>query len=239
MENDGGQMTEARRYRSKAARGAVRFWWQAFALLGLTLLLWCQVPVSAVLHEPHTPAPLPAPRASYVALAPGEAAQALAGMRSSWATAESEGRTHLDMGMFDLMSAEAGPPAFLDRGARYPGVWRPAEVVPLEQQMPVIGVPSQALAAGRPLVPQQGLNVAYSQSLAAAAFSFVPPDGVLPERRGECRFYLETDDDGAAVHVLLLSPASASSAVLGRALQRGRAESAARGVVSLMWSFPK
>jgi hypothetical protein len=234
---------QTQRYRAKPARHPARFWWQVAVLLGATALLCWQVPRNAVLYAPRVFVPFPEPRAAYVVLAPAEAAKALAGMRASWRVAEADGRgaNELDMGMFDLREDPA-PPAFLEQGAFYPGVWRPAAVEPLAQAMPPIGVPSLALAplaSGGPPAPQQGVETVCGPALVRAAFVFAPPEGPLPERSGECRFYLETDDGGAVVHLLLLSPASASSSVLERAIARGKARGAACGIVNLMWSFPK
>lgn len=229
-------------YRAKAARQPFRFWWQAFVLLGLILLMWGQLPVTAVLYETRVLAPMPEPRASYVVLEPAEAAKALAGMRSSWTVADGEGvgGTGLDMGAFDLPE-EPQPPAFLEQGRRYPGAWHPAPVEPLPQRMPAIGVPDEPAAprSGTVLVSPQGLQPHLSKALEAVDFAFTLRDETLLARTGECRFYLETDDDGTVSHVLLLSSASESTAVLARALGQGRARGAARGIITIMWSFAK
>ncbi|MDR2850218.1 MAG: hypothetical protein LBW77_06735 [Verrucomicrobiota bacterium] len=220
----------------KTARRPILFWWQSVALLGVTALLWWQVPYRAVWSGPRAIEPFPEPHASYVLLAPGEAAQALANMRASWMVTGADGGApgDLDLGMFDLRE-EPAPPAFLEQGARYPGVWQPAAVEPLPLALPDIRGPSAEPVAEPAPVPQRGLRSVCSRALVDAAFAFDPPGEALPERSGECRFYLETDDDGSVAHLLLLSPAGASSAVWERAVGRGKARGAARGTVTVMW----
>ena len=90
-----------KRFRARAARRPLRFWWQPFALLGVTVLLWSHLPVNAVLFEPRVLAPPPEPRAAYVVLAPEEAAQALANMRASWGTSGSA--ADIELGVFDVL----------------------------------------------------------------------------------------------------------------------------------------
>ena len=233
----------AQRYRARGARRSGRFWWQPLALTGLIVPLWGALFSEARLNGARAFPPPPEPRAAYVVMAPGEAAKALAGMRAAWRVTEGERRTtQLDMGMFDLRD-EPAPPAFLEQGAIYPGVWRPAEILQIPPHMPDISVSalSGAEAGALPVPARQrrGLVAAYSKSLEDAGFSAAFPDAGLPELAGECRFHIETDEAGAVAHVLLLSPASAASGILERALARGNAKGAARGVVTLLWSFPK
>ena len=234
----------APRYRARGSRRAARFWWQPLALAGLMVSLWGALFGEARLLGARAFPPVSEPRAAYVVLTPAEAAKALAGMRSSWRGEEGDGRvTQLDMGMFDLRD-EPQPPVFLEQGARYPGVWRSAEVAPLPLHVPDISVSALAGAGagGSPMPlaePRRGIVSAPSKSLEDAGFSFALPTAPLPERAGECRFYVETDEVGAVAHLLLLSPAAAASDVLERALARGKARGAARGIVTLQWSFPK
>lgn len=231
----------AQRYRARAARRPFLFWWQAFFLLGVVLLLWSQLPVTAVLYETRVFAPLPAARASYVVLTPAYAAQALARTRTSWAAgAQGKVAAEIELGAVDLRE-ELKPPAFLEQGARYPGAWLPAEVEPLPQPLPDLGVstvPAAPAAVRWPAEPQ-GVRPVVDRALAAADFTFPLPAGPLPERTGACRFYLETEADGSVAHLLLLSPWNGSATVLEQALARGRARGAARGFVELSWSFPK
>ena len=232
----------AQRYRAKAARRPFLFWWQAFFLLSLVILLWSQLPVTAVLYETRVFAPLPAARASYVVLTPAYAAQALARTRTSWTADGTQGKvaSEIELGAVDLRE-ELKPPSFLEQGARYPGVWLPAEVEPLPQPLPDIGVSSvpAAPAAVRWPAEPQGVRPVLDRALAAAAFTFPLPAGPLPERTGACRFYLETDADGSVAHLLLLSPWNGSATVLEQALARGRARGAVRGFVEFFWSFSK
>ena len=225
-----------KRFRARAARRPLRFWWQPFALLGVTVLLWSHLPVNAVLFEPRVLAPPPEPRAAYVVLAPEEAAQALANMRASWRTSGSA--ADIELGVFDVLE-EQNPPAFLEQGARYPGVWQPATIEPLDQVLPEIAVsafPEDPFAHPLPTA-RNGVVAVVSGTLRNADFSFVPPSGPLPVRSGECRFFVETDAAGAVTHVLLLTPANEATAALERALQRGTAHGEAHGLVTLTWRF--
>ncbi len=230
---------DGERFRARAAPHPLRFWWQAFALLGLTVLMWSHLPVNAVLFEPRMFAPFPEPRAAYVLLAQEEAVQALANMRASWGTAgASASAADMELGLFDVID-ERKPPIFLEQGARFPGVWQPADVEPLEQALPDIdgaALPDDPFV--RPLpAARTGVLAVVSGALRDAGFSFVPPSGPFPARSGECRFFLETDAAGTVSHLLLLTPASESTAVLERAVQRGAARCAAQGHVTLTWRF--
>lgn len=225
-----------KRFRARAARRPLRFWWQPFALLGVTVLLWSHLPVNAVLFEPRVLAPTPEPRTAYVLLAPEEAEQALANMRASWVTSGTA--ADIELGVFDVLE-EQNPPTFLEQGARYPGVWQPAMIEPLAQALPDIdaaALPEDPFA--RPLPDARtGVVAVVSGTLRNADFSFVPPSGPLPVRSGECRFFVETDAAGAVTHVLLLTSANEATAALERALQRGTAHGEARGLVTLTWRF--
>ncbi len=230
------------RYRAKAARRPLLFWWQAFFLLGVVVVLWSQLPVSAVLYEARVFAPLPGARASYVLLTSADAAQALAKMRAAWtiAGAEGKGASDMELGSIDLNDA-LGPPSLLEQGVRYPGFWSPAPVDPLPQRLPVISVSSVSDRSATVVWPAEpkGVCPVVGPALNAAAFTFPLPVGPLPERIGFCRFYLETDVDGSVAHLLLLSQWTGAASVFEQALLRGHARCAARGFVDLFWSFPK
>ena len=237
---DGGQ--NAGRYRAKAARRPVLFWWQAFLLLGVAVLLWCQLPMTAVFYEPRVFPPLPAAHAAYVTLDPAYAAQTVRKTVMAWTlggTAEKRAAGS-DFGLDELNDA-LQPPGFLDQGVRYPGVWRPAEVNPLAQRLGEVEVPS---AGGPPTAaplpaPPQGVRVVPDAALAAVAFTAVPQKAALSGREGHGRFYVETGADGAVEHVLVFSPKTDAVAALERALLRGRATGAARGFVDVYWKLQK
>jgi hypothetical protein len=237
--NDTAQ--SGKRYRARAARRPFLFWWQAFLLLAGIIFLWSQLPVAAVLFEARGVPPLAEPRAAYVTLEPAFAAQVFKKTMMAWTLGSKGG--DLSPGM-DAALAELDhtlrPPEFLEQGARYPGVWQPSAVEPLAQRLPEMQVPLAGDApAGGLAPPPQGLRAVPDQALAAAAFSFPVPTGRLPERSGLCRFYLETDADGAVAHLLLLSPRTEAVAVFERALSRGQARGAARGFVDLIWNTSK
>ena len=231
------------RYRAKAARRPILFWWQAFLLLGVVILLWSQLPMSAVLYEARVFAPLPDARASYVLLDPAYALQALKRMRTSWTAEgrpEGKGDDEMQLEAVDLNDALPSP-SFLEQGAVYPGRWQPAAVSPLPQPLPDLRIASAADASDvvRLRKATLGIRPSLDASLVAAGFKFPLPSGALPERTGSCRFYLETEVDGSVIHLLLLSPWGKSAAVFEQALLRGQAKGAVRGFVSFSWSLAK
>ena len=232
----------AGRYRAKAARRPVLFWWQAFLLLGVAVLLWCQLPMTAVFYEPRVFTPLPSAHAAYVTLDPAYAAQTVRRTVMAWTLGGAAGKRAAgsDFGLDELSDA-LQPPGFLDQGVRYPGVWRPAEVQPLAQRLGEVGAPSAVGApAAAPLpAPPQGVRVVPDAALAAMGFTAVPQKAALSEGEGHGRFYVETGTDGAVEHVLLFSPRTETVAALERALLRGRATGAARGFVDVYWKFQK
>ena len=232
----------AGRYRAKAARRPVLFWWQAFLLLGVAVLLWCQLPMTAVFYEPRVFTPLPSAHAAYVTLDPAYAAQTVRRTVMAWTLGGAAGKRAAgsDFGLDELSDA-LQPPGFLDQGVRYPGVWRPSEVNPLEQRLGGVDAPS-AVGAPRaaPLpAPPQGVRVVPDAALAAMGFTAVPQKAALSEGEGHGRFYVETGADGAVEHVLLFSLRTETVAALERALLRGRATGAVRGFVDVYWKFQK
>jgi hypothetical protein len=232
-----------RRYRAKAARRPVLFWWQAFLLLGVVLLLWSQLPLTAVLFEARVIPPLPEAHAAYVTLDPAYAAQAFKKSLTDWTLSGTGDKLApgLDIGGMDLGSA-LQPPEYLEQGARYPGVWQPAAVEPLAQRLPDdLRLPSEGKAPEALRQPEllPGVRTVLAKELEAARFTFPAEADAPPERSGFCRFYLETGADGAVEHVLLLTARSLGASVFERLLLRGHASGAARGFVELTWSFPK
>lgn len=230
------------RYRARAARRPVLFWWQAFFLLGVTLLLWSRLPMSAILYETRVFPSFPEPHAAYVVLDPSYAKQALKQMRMSWGASDKSGKAagELELGTVDI-GEPLPPPAFLEQGAVYPGHWHPAAPVPLPYPVPdlrVSAVPDTPVRIHWPAV-KPGLRVTLDGPLTTAGFSFPKPADALPESTGSCRFYLETDTDGSVSHVLLLSPRNDSAAILERSLARGQAKGPVRGFMTLAWSFPQ
>lgn len=230
-------------YRAKSASRPVRFWWQAFLLLVIMILLWRQLPLHAVLHEPRIFAPLPAPRFSYVVLSPEEAAEAMIRMRSSWASSAVAGHASidLDLGMFD--SQEERPPVFLKQGTAYPGSWQPSKPLDIAQSWPRIDLQmpiAQPFNTVAPLPPtNDGITWQIGAKLRQANFTFQPPTEKLPELSGECCFEVECDDNGAVVNLLLLSSPSPSTPVFERAIVRGQATCAAIGRLKIFWQQPQ
>jgi len=218
------------------------FWWQAFLLLGVVALLWCQLPMTAVFYEPRVFTPLPSAHAAYVELDPAYAAQTVRRAVMAWTLGGAAGKRTAgsDFGLDELSDA-LQPPEFLDQGVRYPGVWRPAEVQPLAQRLGEVDAPS---AVGAPKAaplpaPPLGVRVVPDAALAEVGFTVVPQTAALSEGEGHGRFYVETGADGAVEHVLLFSPRTETVAAVERALMRGRATGAARGFVDVYWKFQK
>ena len=235
-------VNRVQRYRAKAARRPVLFWWQAFFLFGLVILLWSQLPATSVLYESRIFSPLPDSRASYVTLDSAYAAQAFKKLRISWTLGAVGKRSaaEMELGSID-MTETLQPPSFLEQGAIYPGVWQPAVVQPLPQRLPAVGVSSVPETPTKVKWPEppQGIRPAIGRALSSAAFAFTLPKEPLPEHRGYCRFYLETDTDGSVAHLLLLSPRTGAATIFEQALIRGRAKTAARGFAEFAWSFSK
>jgi len=233
---------KVQRYRAKAARRPILFWWQAFLLLGVAALLWSQLPVTALLYEVRVIPPLPDAHVSYVTLDPAYAAHVFTKtmMARSLSGQGEKLESGIDLGTVEMDSGTQ-PPEFLEQGARYPGSWQPAEVYPLVQRLPDVTVPVDVGASVFTRLPEapHGVRTELDQTLTAAAFSFPVPSGdKVPARDGHCRFYLETEPDGTVVHLLLLTPRTESVAVFEQALSRGQARGAARGVVELFWKYP-
>ncbi|MEI7901048.1 MAG: hypothetical protein WCK89_12420, partial [bacterium] len=148
-----------RRYRAKAARRPILFWWQAFLLLGSILFLWQQLPMAAVLFEARVVPPLHEPHAAYVMLDPAYAAQVFKKAMMAWTLSDKGEKLSpgMDFAVAELEPA-LQPPEFLEQGACYPGVWQPAAVEPLVQPLPEMTVPlaGDVSATAVTPVPPQG-----------------------------------------------------------------------------------
>lgn len=237
-----GQAQNRQRYQAKAARRPILYWWQAFVLLGAVVLLWGQLPLTAVLFDARSVPPLPEPRAAYVVLDPSYAAQAFKKSLTAWTLGgPGEKRSAgLELGNIDMESSLQAP-EYLEQGARFPGVWQPSVVRPLDQALPEMREPSAAAAPppGRPREAEAGVRVAVSPALKSLKFPTPAKQELSFERSGQCRFYVEAGVDGSVEHVLLLTARTPGVAVFERALSRGRAVGAGGGFVDLYWSFLK
>lgn len=228
-----------KRYRAKASRRPVRFWWQAFATLGITVCLWCGLPVGAVFYNARSFAPLHAPRAAYVVLEPAEALRMLRKARSGWMAGSGGALAPsfaLDLGLGELRES-LPPPSFMDDGGVLAEGWRPAEVEALPMRLSEAPAPSlsrQARAPFRPF-PQHGVRFFPDATLSALSFNVDVEAVKIAEEEGSARFYVETGDDGRVEHVLATAPLSEGAALIERALLRGRANGAGRGFVEVCW----
>jgi len=231
------------RYRAKAARRPVLFWWQAFVLLAAIVWLWSQLPVTAILYESR-PMPLRRhePRAAFVRLDQEDAARALQRSLSAWKLggAGNGDLSGIELGGVELSDALAAP-RYLEQGARYPGEWRPAPVAPLSQELPDLRPRPAAVqpVETRAVETPFGVRLTLSGALVAAAFACPVEQDEPPERSGHCRFFVETGEDGAVEHVLLLTAPTLGASVLERALLKGQASGPARGFVDIDWRFSK
>jgi hypothetical protein len=236
------QEQNKQRYRARAARRPVLYWWQAFLVLGTVVFLWSQLPLTAVLYEARTVPPLPEAHAAYVELDPAFAAQAFKKSLSAWTLGVGGGKLvpGLDLGGIDMENT-LQPPEYLEHGAYFPGVWQPASVLPLAQRVPEVRVPSVAdgQVPSRLSEREAGVHVVLSSALQSIKLSFPFKQELPPERSGQCRFYVETGKDGTVEHVLLLTAGSPGAAFFERALLRGRANGAGCGFVDLYWMFTK
>ena len=230
------------RYKAKAARRPILFWWQAFFLLAVIVFLWNQLPLTAVLFEARVIPSLPNAHAAYVVLDAKYASAAFKKSLTAWTSGGTSGK--LTSGM-EIGSADLGntlqPAEYLEQGLRYPGVWQPQAVSPLPTLLPDVYVPP-ALGTSPDLkvsAPQQGVRVELNRTLKTAAFAFPVADGAPTERVGHCRFYVETEKDGTVAHLLLLTPRTPGAAAFELMLLRGHASGVSRGTVDIYWMFPK
>jgi len=218
------------------------FWWQSFALLALILFLWSRLPMAAVFFEPRAVPLLPAPHAAYVVLDAKFATAAFKKSLTTWMSGGASERLALGMesAAIDFLDAPKAP-EFLAQGKLYPGVWSPSAIVPLSDWLPDLAAPSSAetVSSLKNKVQPQGVRIELNPVLKEVAFSFPTSAETLTERAGHCRFYVETEKNGAVAHILLLSARTPGAAFFERMLFRGHASGAAGGMVDIMWSFPK
>lgn len=234
------------RYRAKAARRPFRFWWHSFALIAIILLLWWQIPMTAILYEPRTTQPhQPAARASYILLDPNQAPLLLRRSISAWTLASSSGshNSDLELGGIELISPLA-PPHFLEQGSLYPGTWKPSPPPSLDMPHPPLTLSSAPITPQLPgMLPPPATSAGYrlqiSPPLREADFALTPPDNTPPERSGNARFHLETSPEGRVSHLLLLSPASTSTAWLLPYIFKAQSKTSATGTLEIAWWFPK
>ncbi|MCL1921017.1 MAG: hypothetical protein FWG50_08060 [Kiritimatiellaeota bacterium] len=237
-------MRQASPYQERFLRRPILYWWQTVAMFVIVALLFSRIPFASIRRQAlNVVVPLPAPTAAYVALDPDHAAQLFKRSLAAWMTGQTQkpNTPGLDLSALDFGNA-LGAPEFLEQSAIVPGDRQPPAAAALPVALAEISVPPYAPAqkAAPPPKPQEGVFAAPSAALIAAGFTF-PADALktMKGRSGECRFYVETDAEGSVVHVLLRSPPLPETAQVERALMRGRANSAASGMVDIRWSFAK
>ncbi len=215
------------------------FWWQAFAILGITVFLWSGLPTGAVFYGTRRFAPLPDARAAYVVLDPSAALRILREARSDW-MAGSGGAIAtsfaIDLGLAGLRDG-LPPPAFLEKGGGPAAEWRPAAVETLPRRVSAVPAPSVSGVCRGPdgSGPPEGVRLLADPGLAKLSFAAEFDAGKVPGEEGHARFYVETGEDGRVAHVLAMTPLANGVAVIERALLRGRADGAGRGFVEVYW----
>lgn len=221
-----------------------RLWWPVVAILVGVGLLWSMFPFSVFMKGPLETGGrgqgLPSvPHAAYVRLDPQYAAEALRKIRSAWATDEQSGKLSFEMELVELGNAPKAPWK-LEHGARYPGSWKPAEVIPLRQPLPEIGAPCSVALNRQDALPQipphLPLRLIYSGTLKVQNFTFVLPTFSHEEPAGSGTFSIETDEQGRVIHLLLLSQRNNVLAQFEQAIFRGTARGAARGELTIEWN---
>jgi hypothetical protein len=230
-------MSELRIYRAKAARRPLQFWLQPFLLLLLIALLWHLLPVSALLFKPRLVQPLPDPHVFYVKLNPAYAAEVLRASMQAWHRSGGGSGDNISLDAVEPF-VPLGAPALLEQGSVYPGRWSPGDVTPLAQALPDLFCAS-GITTRFPFEPGsrklQGVKIECDPALAEADFSFPEEEILKIPGSGSCRFFVETDDDGTVVHLLVLDGWGENSAKIGRMLDRGSSRGAARGELRVMW----
>ena len=235
-------LQSVQRYKAKAARRPILFWWQAFFLLAVMAFLWNQLPLTAVLFEARVIPSLPVAHAAYVVLDSKYASAAFKKSLTAWTSGGTGGKLApgMEIGGIDFVNAPH-PAEYLERGGRYPGVWQPLAVSPLPVRLPDVAAPSDfsAMEGQKVKAPLQGVRIELDRALKGAAFAFPIADSSLTERAGHCRFFVETEKDGTVAHVLLLTARTPGAAAFELLLLRGHATGAARGSLDIHWTFPK
>ncbi len=232
-------MKDFNKYRARAAKRPFQFWLQPFLLLMIIVLLWRLLPFSALMYKPRVIQPLPAPHVFYVKLDPVFAAEVLRASMQAWRRIEFGGGS-------DAISFEAvepfeplGAPQLLEQGSVYPGKWSPGDVTPLAQSLPDLLAASDAVSLySDNVIAGKDVRVFLSPSLEKAGFTI--PEVYLSKLTGTgaACFYVETDDNGYVVHVLLLKSEIKSSVSIEQLLYRGVSAKAARGELQIMWRNP-
>lgn len=227
------------RFRARASRRPLLFWWQAFAILGVTIFLWSGLPVGAVFYNTRRFMPLTEPRAAYVVIEPAEALRMLRKARSDWMVGNGDKLSPsftMALGLSELREA-LPPPSFLEKGISFEREWSPAAVEALPQRLSAVPAPSVLREERAPVRHgyPSGARLLPDSSLAALSFSADLDVGKMPGPEGHARFYVETGADGRVEHVLALPPVVTGGSVIERALLRGRAQGAVRGFVEVYW----
>jgi len=217
----------------------MQFWIQPFALLLLVVLLWSLLPASAVLFKVRLLPPLPDSHVRFVELDSQYASEIIRVSMQAWRRSAFGDATASDLGFGEIdpfVSLDA--PVFLESSRHFPSRWQPGEVTPLAAKLPdlLYAAPSTSRFSEQSVLPKaQGLYVKMDATLESAGFQF-PPKGLSKlSGAGSCRVYVECDDDGKVVHVVILQNNGATPADIERTLQLGGAVGSARGEILFMW----
>jgi len=232
-------MTFRSPFQARFFRRPILFWWQPFALVGMTALLFSELRIPS--PAPRTPPPQTS-AVAYVTLDPEYAAQRFKRSLAAWTAGREERQNIPGLDLRALDSGKGlGAPEFLEQSSVFPSDRPPLALAALPATLSAIAIPPYTPhQQPAPPKPQEGLFIAPSPALTAAGFAFTfPAEELKALRSGECRFYVETGPEGNVLHTLLLSAPAPTTLPIERALMRGRAQGAASGTVTIRWSYTK
>ncbi|MFO7936324.1 MAG: hypothetical protein R6V06_01800 [Kiritimatiellia bacterium] len=231
-------MSDIQRYKAKAAGKPLQFWMQPFLLLLLIGLLWRMLPVPALLFDSRVVRPLPFSHVSYVRLEPAFASEVMRMSMQSLRRTESYGGNVISFEAVEPYEAP-GPPEFMEEGSFYPGKWSPDDVTPLAQGLPdllCVSPPPSLYRESSPLA--EGFRMRIAPTLRKAGFAMPDINTEQLPGTGTVRFFVETDEKGSVVHVILLDPNVEGAYFLERMLYQGTSLKPASGEITFMWRNP-
>ncbi|NCB05909.1 MAG: hypothetical protein EOM69_10380 [Clostridia bacterium] len=227
-----------RRSFRKVMTRPILYWWQFGLLAVFMTFLWLEVPFRAIFFVPETKPYRVTAQAAYVMIEPQYAQRIYQKTFAAWLShpghvigLESAG-TALDFAL--------GAPEYIEKSRVLSSTWQPAPVPQLPPLASAVGLQRAGDAPARIASHPEGYLVQMSAALRKVRLTVPHEAGAsFQEHSGTCRFFVETDAQGALQHLLLLSAPSADSRIIERLLLRARAQGAARGTVEVSWVMRK